>query len=89
MVGQNARTLVRFPVPIDAPDCELESATLRLFADGMTEDRTLEARPLAGPFRESTLTWTQPAGRAERAGGDDRLRARATASGTSRPTSRR
>ncbi len=61
VVGQNARTLVRFPVPGDANDCVLESATLRLFADGMTEGRTLHAIPLAEPFRESTLTWaSQP-----------------------------
>ena len=58
VVGQNARTLIRFPVPGDANDCVLESATLRLFADGMTEGRTLHAIPLAEPFRESTLTWT-------------------------------
>jgi large repetitive protein len=62
VIGQNARTLVRFPVPTDDFDCELESATLRLYADGMTEGRTLEARPLAAPFRESTLTWTNQPG---------------------------
>ena len=62
VIGQNARTLIRFPVPTDDFGCELESATLRLFADGTTEGRTLEARPLAGSFRESTLTWSnQPA----------------------------
>jgi parallel beta-helix repeat protein len=58
VVGRNARTLVRFPVPTDASACRLESATLRLHADGMTEGRTLEAVPLAGPFKESTLTWS-------------------------------
>ncbi len=62
LVGQNARALIRFPLTRDAPDCELESATLRMYADGMTEDRMLEAVPLAAEFKESTLTWmSQPA----------------------------
>src|SRR5919106_2965531 len=61
IVGQNARALFRFPLNNDAPDCELESATLRLHAGSMTEDRILEARPLGRDFKESTLTWmSQP-----------------------------
>jgi CSLREA domain-containing protein len=61
IVGQNARTLIRFPVPVSFTDCELVSATLRLHAEGMTENRTIQAIPLAGPFKESTLTWmSQP-----------------------------
>ena len=57
VVGQNARALVRFPIPDDAADCELESATLRLHASSSTEDRSLEALPLAAGFLESQVTW--------------------------------
>src|ERR671914_28625 len=42
IVGQNARTLIRFPVPLDE-NCELVSATLRLHSEGMTENRTIQA----------------------------------------------
>ncbi|MGZ8752314.1 MAG: DNRLRE domain-containing protein, partial [Acidimicrobiia bacterium] len=57
----DARTLVRFPITDDAPDCTLASATLRLYGDG-DEGRTLEARPLAAGFSEATATWNlQPA----------------------------
>lgn len=62
VVGQNARALYRFALPTDAPDCTLESATLRLYNDSPTEGRTLQAIPLAAPWLESTLTWfNQPA----------------------------
>ena len=62
VVGQNARALVRFPIPDDAADCELESATLRLHASSATVDRTLQAVPLAAGFLESSVTWmNQPA----------------------------
>ena len=63
VIGQNARTLVRFPVPTDDFGCELESATLRLYADGMTEGRTLEARPLAAlvPREHAHVDATSPA----------------------------
>ena len=56
-IGANARAFFRFAVPNDAPDCELESATLRLFSGSSTEGRTLEAVPLEDTWRESTLTW--------------------------------
>ncbi len=56
-IGANARAFFRFAVPNDAPDCELESATLRLHAGSSTEGRTLEAVPLEDTWRESTLTW--------------------------------
>ncbi len=63
-IGQNARSLFRFDLPTDAANCTLESATLRLFNDGPEggdEGRTILATPLAGPFKESTLTWmSQP-----------------------------
>ena len=57
IVGQNARALFRFALPSDANDCELESATLRLYNSSPTEDRMLEALPISGPWLESTLTW--------------------------------
>jgi parallel beta-helix repeat protein len=62
VVGQNARALYRFALPNDAPDCTLESATLRLYNESPTEGRTLEAMPLSGPFKESTLTWSNQPG---------------------------
>ena len=61
-VGENARTLVRFALPSDASDCELESATLRLWNSSPDETRSVEAVPLGGAWAESTLTWmNQPA----------------------------
>ncbi|HEV2951246.1 MAG TPA: right-handed parallel beta-helix repeat-containing protein, partial [Actinomycetota bacterium] len=66
-IGQNARSLFRFDLPTDAAHCRLESATLRLFndgpegAEGTDNPRTILATPLAGTFKESTLTWmSQP-----------------------------
>jgi parallel beta-helix repeat protein len=61
VVGQNARTLVRFATPTGG-NCELESATLRMYSDSNTEGRVLQAKPLAGPFKESTLTWSSQPG---------------------------
>lgn len=62
LIGQNARTFVRFALPNDAPGCTLESATLRLYNGGPTAGRTIEAVPLAGSWLESTVTWVnQPA----------------------------
>jgi parallel beta-helix repeat protein len=62
IVGENARTLVRFILPNDGGACELESATLRLFNEGPTIGRAIQAIPLAGPWQESSLTWyNQPA----------------------------
>jgi CSLREA domain-containing protein len=57
VVGQNARALFRFDLLNDAPDCQLESATLRLYNESPTEGRILEAIPIAGSWRESTVTW--------------------------------
>ena len=54
---QNARAFFRFPIQNDAPDCVLESATLRLYASSHTEGRTLEAVPLEDSWKESSLTW--------------------------------
>ncbi|HEY3427958.1 MAG TPA: DNRLRE domain-containing protein, partial [Acidimicrobiia bacterium] len=57
IVGQNARALFRFALPTDASDCELESATLRLYNSSPTEGRMLQAIPISGSWQESTLTW--------------------------------
>ncbi len=58
---RNARAFFRFPLQSDAPDCELVSATLRLYSGGHTEGRTLLAVPLAETWKESTLNWvSQP-----------------------------
>jgi hypothetical protein len=57
VVPQNARAFFRFDIVDDAPTCVLESATLRLYASGQTEGRTLEAVPLEDAWKESSLTW--------------------------------
>jgi CSLREA domain-containing protein len=62
VVGQNARALVRFPLPGDGGECDLERAVLKLYADSQTEGRTLVVRPLDGTFRESTVTWANQPG---------------------------
>ena len=61
-LATNARTLIRFPVSNDAPECTLESATLRLFAGSSTPGRTLEAVPLAGGWFENAATWNNQPG---------------------------
>jgi CSLREA domain-containing protein len=59
--GNDARTLVRFVIPAALPDCQLESATLRLFSEA-DPGRTLEADLIAGPWQELQATWAnQPA----------------------------
>ncbi len=59
--GTNARALVYFELPTDLPQCALQSATLRLFAQGGTEGRLIVARPIAAPWQENQVTWnTQP-----------------------------
>ncbi|HET6770857.1 MAG TPA: choice-of-anchor Q domain-containing protein, partial [Actinomycetota bacterium] len=64
VIGQNARALVRFALPNDASQCHLESATLRLYAESGTPGRGVEVLPLTGPFKESTLTWSNQPGAA-------------------------
>jgi parallel beta-helix repeat protein len=60
--GENARALVRFGIPTDAAACELESAKLRLYTDSGELGRTLTATPLGGPWKESTLNWSNQPG---------------------------
>jgi CSLREA domain-containing protein len=55
--GQDARTLLNFPVPADIPaNCELASARLRLTGDG-DAGRTLQVLPLTEPWQENQVTW--------------------------------
>src|SRR5918997_7204784 len=56
-ISLTASAFFRFPFQNDAPHCVLESATLRLYAGGHTEARTLVAVPLEDTWKESSLTW--------------------------------
>lgn len=60
--GADARSLLRFVLPSGLPaDCELERATLRLYADGEA-GRTLQAIPIDAAWSENQVTWlNQPA----------------------------
>src|ERR687896_317988 len=62
VLGQNARALYRFALPTGANGCALESARLRLFNEGPEPGRTVEVKRLAGPWKESTLTWSNKPG---------------------------
>lgn len=61
--GGDARSLVKFTLPTTLPaGCELESASLRLHADGGEAGRTLSAAPIVADWNEATVTWNnQPA----------------------------
>jgi large repetitive protein len=53
----NFRALVRFSVPSVPQGCEVETATLRLFAASARTGRTLHALRLTGPWSENQVTW--------------------------------
>ena len=62
--GQNRRAFVDFDVPSLGDGCSLQSATLRVFFNGVQAGgtRTIEARPVTAAWDDATLTWTnQPA----------------------------
>jgi hypothetical protein len=60
--GDDSRALLRFPLPPIPAGCEVIAATLRLYAGGGTEGRTLQAWRLASTWSESGVTWAnQPA----------------------------
>jgi hypothetical protein len=60
--NQNARALVRFPLPAIPAGCVLQSATLRLFSPSAVNGRTLQALRLTGTWSENGVTWAnQPA----------------------------
>ena len=61
--GQAFRAMVRFPLPAVPAGCVYDSAELRLYADGVTAGRTIEAQRIANPWSELEDTWdSQPAG---------------------------
>jgi Tol biopolymer transport system component len=53
----NARTLVRFPLPVIPAGCQVSGATLRLYASAAATGRTLHLTRLATSFTESGVTW--------------------------------
>jgi hypothetical protein len=59
----NLRALVRFALPSSVPaGCVVESATLRVFADGAANGRTLQALRITSAWTEGGVTWSnQPA----------------------------
>ncbi|MGA8046498.1 MAG: right-handed parallel beta-helix repeat-containing protein [Dermatophilaceae bacterium] len=58
--GADARTLIKFVLPPLPAECELQSATLRLWGEGDPGD-VLQATPLGAAWGENQVTWlTQP-----------------------------
>ena len=55
--GGNLRALVRFMMPTMPAGCQVESATLRLYAGSYKDGRTLEALRLDDPWSEGGVTW--------------------------------
>ncbi len=55
--GSNLRSLVRFLMPPMPAGCKVEAATLRLYAGGYKDGRTLEAWRLDDAWSETTVTW--------------------------------
>jgi hypothetical protein len=62
-IRENARAVVRFPVPQAPPGCVVQSATLRLYSDSPPErPSTLQALRLTSAWGESNISWeNQPA----------------------------
>ncbi|MBX3055537.1 MAG: right-handed parallel beta-helix repeat-containing protein [Anaerolineae bacterium] len=61
--SNNNRILVRFNLPTSPPPgCQIQSATLRMFAPSAVNGRTLQALRLTGNWTEYGVTWNnQPA----------------------------
>lgn len=61
--GANLRALVRFNLPTTVPEgCQVESATLRLYAGSFRTGRTVQALSVNAPWTENGVTWAnQPA----------------------------
>ena len=56
------RAIVRFPLPALPPNCELESAQLRLYAESAKPDRTMQVQRAGASWGEMTVNWSnQPA----------------------------
>ena len=63
--SDHSRTLIRFPLPIPpAPECDIDSATLRLYATSSTRGRTLSVARLTETWGERTVTWANQPGSA-------------------------
>src|SRR5918999_5014814 len=60
--GGSARALVRFALPEIPTACQVKSATLRLYSNSYKEGRTLQALPLARPWTESVVNWSNQPG---------------------------
>jgi hypothetical protein len=58
----NFRALVQFPLPEAPTGCVMDSATLRLYAAGVQEGRTLHALRVASPWSEDRVTWENQPG---------------------------
>ncbi|MBK9053053.1 MAG: DNRLRE domain-containing protein [Chloroflexi bacterium] len=59
----NNRVLVRFNLPTSLPPgCQIQTATLRMFAPSATNGRTLQALRLTGPWTENGVTWSNQPG---------------------------
>ncbi|HEV2902653.1 MAG TPA: DNRLRE domain-containing protein, partial [Gaiellaceae bacterium] len=56
--GENSRALVRFPSPTVPSGCVVQSATLRMYAGGYVDGRTLQALQLAAGWSESGVNWS-------------------------------
>jgi CSLREA domain-containing protein len=62
-IGNNARALIRFPLPILPSGCtSIASATLRVEADAAKEGHTLEALQVAFAWTETGVTWANQPG---------------------------
>jgi hypothetical protein len=56
--ANNARLLVRFPLPALPAYCQVTSATLRLYATSSAAGRTIEVYRAAAAWTETGVTWT-------------------------------
>ncbi|MCL4858862.1 MAG: right-handed parallel beta-helix repeat-containing protein, partial [Caldilineaceae bacterium] len=60
--NNNMRALVRFNLPALPAGCQVQTATLRLFAASWTNNRTIQALQVAGAWTENGVNWSdQPA----------------------------
>ncbi len=60
--GQAFRALVRFALPATPAGCTLDRAELRLYAESIKPDRTIQVQAVTSAWQEMGVTWdTQPA----------------------------
>ncbi|MBP8293839.1 MAG: DNRLRE domain-containing protein, partial [Caldilineaceae bacterium] len=60
--NNNLRGLVRFNLPALPAGCQVQTATLRLYAASYTSGRTLQALRLNGTWSENGVTWSNQPG---------------------------